>query len=83
MKYILAIYENNDKSIIIFHCDLRSNDVLEEGLKKRLVSTEGFPFTELLSEFKNKLPQPLKRVKWSQPDFEGLVVSRLFIETHR
>ncbi|XP_045137721.1 uncharacterized protein LOC123520005 [Portunus trituberculatus] len=50
-----------------------SDNVLEEGLKKRLVSTQGFPFTELLSEFKNKLPQPLKKVKWSQPDFEGLV----------
>uniref|UniRef100_A0A0P4W2S3 XPG-I domain-containing protein n=2 Tax=Scylla olivacea TaxID=85551 RepID=A0A0P4W2S3_SCYOL len=50
-----------------------SDYVLEEGLKKRLAATEGFPFTELLSEFKNKLPQPLKKVKWSQPDFEGLV----------
>lgn len=55
---------------------------MEEGLKKRLAATEGFPFTELLSEFKNKLPQPLKKVKWSQPDFEGLVVSGLFIWTH-
>lgn len=48
--------------------------MVEDGLKKRLVATDGFPFTQLLAEFRHRLPQPLKEVLWTRPDFEGLVV---------
>lgn len=48
--------------------------MLEDGLKKRLMVTSGFPFTQLLAEFRRRLPQPLKKVLWSRPDFEGLMV---------
>lgn len=48
--------------------------MVEDGLKKRLVATDGFPFTQLLGEFRQRLPQPLKKVLWARPDFEGLVV---------
>ncbi|XP_050687689.1 flap endonuclease GEN homolog 1-like isoform X2 [Eriocheir sinensis] len=50
-----------------------NTDILEDGLKKRLVATNGFPFTQLLAEFRRRLPQPLKKVLWARPDFKGLM----------
>nr|XP_045601602.1 flap endonuclease GEN homolog 1-like [Procambarus clarkii] len=50
-----------------------SIEELEAGVRNRVVTTEGFPFTEIIQEFQQKLSRPISKIQWNQPCYEELV----------
>lgn len=50
-----------------------SMEELEGGVRKRVLATDGFPFTEIIQEFQQKLKRPASKIQWSQPCYEELV----------
>ncbi|CAL4163578.1 unnamed protein product, partial [Meganyctiphanes norvegica] len=46
---------------------------LEAGVRRRALATEGFPFLEIIKEYKTKLRLPISSYKWRQPQMKELM----------
>ena len=48
---------------------------LEETIKRKALSTPGFPFQDIMNEFQRHIEIPEISTKWSMPKLNKLVVS--------
>ena len=55
----------------------RNLEALEEGVRERMQAADGYPFSDIIKEFQQKLTRPSVKVKWRRPQFSELVVSFL------
>nr|XP_027237232.1 uncharacterized protein LOC113828451 [Penaeus vannamei] len=50
-----------------------NDEELEAGVRDRMLATDGFPFSDIIQEFRRRLDPPSLKVKWGQPQFSDLV----------